>query len=221
MNEPISGALDRLTTKGGRVIVVLRAQARNLMLRILAPARPWMRAAPVREPAEGAAAQPVSGALVKLTNEGRKVILALPGHGRALVQRAAAVQIELRKLSRGRACLPKSSPAFRCRPGHRARLWKARPWPVRCEASSLHRSGDSDFRCSRKDRRRHPQRARWTWVLFRLRNIRLVDEVGSILAQHLPAIGMSGSAFVGPHRARECRPRSAASLVLRRRPSIA
>ena len=33
MNEPISGALDRLTTEGGRVVVVLRAQL-NLMLRV-------------------------------------------------------------------------------------------------------------------------------------------------------------------------------------------
>jgi len=44
--------------------------------------------------------EPISGALVKLTTEGGKAILALPGRGRALVKRVPQpVQIELRKLS--------------------------------------------------------------------------------------------------------------------------
>ena len=100
MSEPISGAFDRLTTGGGRAIMLLQAQARAVWLWAMVLRRRWLlRVTPDRGVAR-ATNEPVSGALVKLTNESRKVILALPGHGRALVQRVPQpVQIELRKLS--------------------------------------------------------------------------------------------------------------------------
>ena len=91
MNEPISGALDRLTAEGGRAVLLLRVQVRTLAIRALAQARRWgaiwsHSGAPAEE-----ATKPVSNALVKLTAEGGKVILALPERGRALVRRVRKV----------------------------------------------------------------------------------------------------------------------------------
>jgi hypothetical protein len=84
MNEPISGALDRLTTEGGRMVVVLRAQAQALIESAWARVRRLMRASPNPDPVIERRNEPISGALVKLTNEGRRAILALPAEGRAL-----------------------------------------------------------------------------------------------------------------------------------------
>ena len=49
MNEPISGALDRLTTEGGRVALLLRARLK--LIRALVQARRLMRASPIPSPA--------------------------------------------------------------------------------------------------------------------------------------------------------------------------
>src|SRR6185312_12185364 len=100
MNEPISGALIRLTTEGGRVIQLLRAQARILMTGTLAQRLRLAHARIGRGRGSAETNKAISGALVKLTAESSKVILALPERGRALVKRVPApVQVELRKLS--------------------------------------------------------------------------------------------------------------------------
>ena len=201
MNEPISGALDRLTAEGGRVAFLLRA----LMTRALVQARRLMRAKPEPDSPGERPDQPVSGALVKLTSEGRKVILALPGQGRALVQRVPQpVQIELRKLS--------SRGAHVCReifagilvvglvaivlgygrlgrgPISLQSLVPTIEAAINGELSDVHVKIDDAILQRAHD---------GPGVLFRLRNIRLVDKDGSILAQApFAAIGMSGSALL-------------------------
>ncbi len=204
MNEPISGALDRLTTGGGKAVVVLRAQAQALLLRTLARLRQWLRVTRDRDAAV-AMNQPGSGVLVRLTSESRKVILALPGHGRALVQRVPQpVQIELRKLS--------SRGAHVCReifagilvvglvaivlgygrlgrgPISLQSLVPTIETAINGELSDVHVKIDDAILQRAAD---------GPGVLFRLRNIRLVDKDGSILAQApFAAIGMSGSALL-------------------------
>ncbi len=239
MNEPISGALVKLTTEGGRAIQVLRAQARALALRALARGRLWVRASPDRRGARGETNEPISGALVKLTTEGGKAILALPERGRALVKRVPQpVQIELKKLSargahvcreifagilvvglvaivlgygrlgRGPVSLPSLVPTIEA--------------AINGELTDLHVKIDDAILQRATD---------GPGVLFRLRNIRLVDKDGAILAQApLAAIGMSGSAllsgrlapgsvdFIGPRLVAllRFRPRPVAQLLARR-----
>src|SRR5688572_19058054 len=100
MNEPMPGALVRLTTEGGRTIQVLRARTRTWALRAWAQGRRWLRARADRSETGGQPSAPLSRALVKLTADSSKVILALPGRGRALVKRVPEpVQVEIKKLS--------------------------------------------------------------------------------------------------------------------------
>ncbi|MGA7455841.1 MAG: hypothetical protein WBW51_00735, partial [Methyloceanibacter sp.] len=201
MNEPISGALDRLTTEGGRVALVLRA----LMLRALVQARRLMRAKPDPDSRSERSDPPVSGALVKLTSEGRKVILALPGHGRALVKRVPQpVQIELRKFStRGaHVCreifagiLVVGLVAIVLGYGRLGRgpislqsLVPTIEASINGELSDVHVKIDDAILQRASD---------GPGVLVRLRNIMLIDKDGSILAQApFAAIGMSGSALL-------------------------
>ena len=204
MNEPISGALVRLTTESGRAILVLHAQARALALRALAQARRWVRAR-ADHGGGGETNEPISGAIVKLTTEGGRAILALPGRGRALVKRVPQpVQIELKKLSahgahvcreifagilvlglvaivlgygrlgRGPVSLPSLVPTIEA--------------AINGELTDLHVKIDDAILQRATD---------GPGVLFRLRNIRLLDKDGAILAQApLAAIGMSGSALL-------------------------
>ena len=168
--------------------------------------RRWLlRVTPDRDGVAGATNEPVSGALVKLTSESRKVILALPGHGRALVKRVPQpVQIELRKLS--------SRGAHVCReifagilvvglvaivlgygrlgrgPISLQSLVPSIEAAINGELSDVHVKIDDAILQRAPD---------GPGVLFRLRNIRLVDKDGSILAQApFAAIGMSGSALL-------------------------
>jgi hypothetical protein len=204
MNEPISGALDRLTTESGRAVLVLRAWGRELTQRTLARFGRWL---PAGHQAAGAdtPAAPLSGALVKFTNDSRKVILALPGQGRALVNRVPEpVQIELRKLSSGGAHLCREIFAGILVVGLVAivlgygRLGRG---PVSLQGLVPTIEGAingelSDVRVKIDDAilQRSPD---GPGVLFRLRNIRLVDKDGSILAQApFAAIGMSGAALL-------------------------
>jgi AsmA-like C-terminal region/Protein of unknown function len=205
MNEPISGAFVRLTTEGGRAILVLHAQARALASRALAQGRLWVRASPDRRGARGETNEPISGAIVKLTTEGGRAILALPGRGRALVKRVPQpVQVELKKLSahgahvcreifagilvlglvaivlgygrlgRGPVSLPSLVPTIEA--------------AINSELTDLHVKIDDAILQRATD---------GPGVLFRLRNIRLLDRDGAILAQApLAAIGMSGSALL-------------------------
>jgi hypothetical protein len=149
--------------------------------------------------------EPLSGTLVKLTTEGGKALLALPERGRALVKRVPPpVQIELKKLSsrgahvcreifagilvvglviivagygrlgRGPISLPSLVPTIEA-----AIDGELSDLHVKIDDAILQRSADGPG------------------VLFRLRNIRLVDKDGAILAQApLAAIGMSGSALL-------------------------
>ncbi|MGZ8415505.1 MAG: YhdP family protein [Methyloceanibacter sp.] len=205
MNEPISGALDRLTTEGGRLVVVLRAQAQALIESAWARVRRLMRASPDPDPVVERRDEPISGALVKLTNEGRKAILALPAQGRALVQRVPEpVQIELRKLSSRGAHVCREIFAGVLVVGLVAivlgygRLGRG-PLSLHSLVPTIEASinGElSDVRVKIDDAilQRAPD---GPGVLFRLRNIRLVDKDGAILAQApFAAIGMSGSALL-------------------------
>ncbi|HEX2447543.1 MAG TPA: AsmA-like C-terminal domain-containing protein [Methyloceanibacter sp.] len=205
MNEPISGTLDRLTTQGGRVLLVLRAQARILIARVAEEARRWTRARRDPDGDSVATNEPIGGALVKLTNEGRKVILALPGQGRALVQRVPEpVQVELRKLSSRSAHVCREIFAGILVVGLVAivlgygRLGRG---PISLhslvptiEAAINGELSDVHVKIDDAILQRAPD---GPGVLFRLRNIRLVDKDGSILAQApFAAIGMSGSALL-------------------------
>ncbi len=205
MNDPISGALVKLTTEGGRIILVFHAQARALALRALAQGRLWVAANLNRRGAGGETNEPISGALVKLTTEGSKALLALPGRGRALVRRVPQpVQIELKKLS--------SHGAHVCREifagilvvglvaivlgyGRLARgpISLASLVPT-IEAAIDNELGDVHVKIDDAILQRAPD---GPGVLFRLRNIRLIDKDGVIMAQApFAAIGMSGSALL-------------------------
>jgi hypothetical protein len=149
--------------------------------------------------------EPLSGTLAKLTAEGGKALLALPERGRALVKRVPPpVQIELKKLSthgahvcreifagilvvglviivagygrlgRGPISLPSLVPTI-----EDAINGELSDLHVKIDDAILQRSSDGPG------------------VLFRLRNIRLVDKNGAIIAQApLAAIGLSGSALL-------------------------
>jgi len=149
--------------------------------------------------------EPLSGTLAKLTAEGGKALLALPERGRALVKRVPPpVQIELKKLStrsahvcreifagilvvglviivagygrlaRGPISLPSLVPTI-----EDAINGELSDLKVQIDDAILQRSPDGPG------------------VLFRLRNIRLIDKNRAILAQApLAAIGMSGSALL-------------------------
>ena len=149
--------------------------------------------------------EPIAGTLIKLTAEGGKAIRALSARGRALVKRVPRpVQIELAKLSSrgahvcreifagvlvvgliaivfgygrlagGPISLPNLVP-----PIEAAINDQLTDLHVKIDDAVLQRSADGPG------------------VLFRLRNIRLIDKDGSIVAQApLAAIGMSGSALL-------------------------
>jgi AsmA-like C-terminal region/Protein of unknown function len=149
--------------------------------------------------------EPLAGALAKLTAESGKAIRALPGRGRALVKSVPPpVQIQLAKLS--------SHSAHVCReifagvlvvgliaivlgygrlangpislPGLVPPIEEA----INDQLSDLHVKID-DAVLQRSDE--------GPGVLFRLRNIRLIDPEGEVVAQApLAAIGMSGSAML-------------------------
>src|SRR5262245_37009681 len=103
MNEPISGTLGRLTTECGKAVRFLHEHAQSLARRVLVQARRLLLARADPSPSEATTA-PIAGALVKLTSESSKVILAIPERGRALVARVPEpVQLELKKLSAGGA----------------------------------------------------------------------------------------------------------------------
>jgi len=149
--------------------------------------------------------EPIAGALAKLTTEGGKVIRALPGRGRDLVKRVPPpVQIQLAKLSSrgahvcreifagilvvglmaivggyGRlASGPISLPSL-VPPIEAAINGQLSGLQVKIDDAVLRRSADGPG------------------VLFRLRNIRLIDENGEIVAQApLAAIGMSGAGLL-------------------------
>ena len=149
--------------------------------------------------------EPIVGALAKLTTEGGKVIRALPGRGRELVKRVPPpVQIQLAKLSSrgahvcreifagilvvglmaivggyGRlASGPISLPSL-VPPIEAAINGQLSGLQVKIDDAVLRRSADGPG------------------VLFRLRNIRLIDEDGEIVAQApLAAIGMSGAGLL-------------------------
>jgi len=148
--------------------------------------------------------EPVAGALVKIS-EGSRALLTLPAKGRALVKLVPqSVQLELRKLSsrgahvcreifagilvvgliaivggygrlgRGPISLPSLVPII-----EQAINEQLSDLHVKIDDAILQRSPDGPG------------------VLFRLRNIRLIDSDGSIMAQApLAAIGMSGAALL-------------------------
>jgi hypothetical protein len=204
MNEPISGALGKLTAKGGELLRFLREQAQSLADQILARARSVLKARADPNPSPETT-PPIAGALVKLTSESRKVILALPGRGRALVARVPEpVQLELKKLSAGGAhvcreifagILVVGMVVIVLGYGRLARgpislqsLVPAIEAAINGQLTDLHVKIDDAILQRAAD---------GPGVLFRLRNIKLIDKDGSIVAQApLAAIGMSGSALL-------------------------
>ncbi|HXG78343.1 MAG TPA: AsmA-like C-terminal domain-containing protein [Methyloceanibacter sp.] len=204
MNEPISGALLKLAGEVGKIKTFLRDWFQVAAPAFLRQARRLPVLKPFLKVPQGGAA-PISGALVKITSEGGKAILALPGRGRALVQRVPEpVQIELRKLSARSAHLCREIfagvlvvglVAIVLGYGRLARgpislqgLVPAIEAAINGELSDLHVKIDDAILQRAPD---------GPGVLFRLRNIRLIDKDGSILAQApLAAIGMSGSALL-------------------------
>jgi hypothetical protein len=174
-----------------------------------------------REAGFGAASEPVAGALVKIS-EGSRALMTLPARGRALVKLVPEpVQLELRRISTGGAHV--------CREifagilvvgliaivgvyGRLARGPISLPSlvpmiedAINGELSGLHIKIDDAFL------QRSPE---GPGVLFRLRNIRLIDTDGSIVAQApLAAIGMSGPAL-RPHSTRQRRLHRTAAGVL-------
>src|SRR4029453_11394729 len=143
--------------------------------------------------------------LVKLTAESSKVILALPERSRALVKRVPEpVQLELRKLSSRGAHVTREIFAGILVVGlvaivlgygrlSRGPISLAGLVPSIEEAINRELAGVS-VKIDDAILTRAPD---GPGVLFRLRNIRLVDANGAILAQApLAAIGMSGSALL-------------------------
>jgi hypothetical protein len=149
--------------------------------------------------------EPIAGALAKLTAGSGKALRALPGQGRELVKRVPPpVQIQLAKLSTRSAHLfreifagilvvgliaivfgygrlakgPVSLPNF-VEPIETAINDQLTDLHVKIDDAVLQRSDDGPG------------------VLFRLRDIRLIDKDGEVVAQApLAAIGMSGSALL-------------------------
>ncbi len=142
---------------------------------------------------------------MKLTTEGSKVILALPGRGRALVKRVPQpVQLELKKLSArgahvcreifagilvvGMVAIVLGYGRLGRGPISLTSLVPTIEAAINGELTDLHVEIDDAILQRASD---------GPGVLFRLRNIRLVDKDGAILAQSpLAAIGMSGSALL-------------------------
>ena len=150
------------------------------------------------------ASEPIAGALVRLS-EGSRALLTLPAKGRALVQRVPEpVQLEFRKLS--------SRGAYVCREifagilvvgliaivGGYGRLSRG-PISLPSLVPSIEQAINgqlSDLRVKVDDAILQ-RAADGPGVLFRLRNIRLIDTDGSVVAQApLAAIGMSGAALL-------------------------
>lgn len=211
MNEPMPGALARLTTESGRAIQLLQTQMKSLALRAKAvalrarvEARRWIRARADLE--QGVQpSTPISGALVKLTTEGSRVILALPGRGRALVKSVPEpVQVEIKKLSTHGAHLCREIfagvlvvglVAIVLGYGRLARGPISLAGLVPTIESAI--NGELTDLQVKIDDAVLQRDAGGPGVLFRLRNIRLIDKDGAIVAQApLAAIGMSGSALL-------------------------
>jgi AsmA-like C-terminal region/Protein of unknown function len=187
------------------VIQLLRMQARILTTGSLAQRLRGGQAPVDASRAREGPNKPISGALVKLTTEGGKVILALPERGRALVKRVPEpVQIELKKLSVrsahvcreifagilvvGLVAIVLGYGRLGRGPISLASLVPTIEAAINGELSDLHVKIDDAIL------QRSPD---GPGVLFRLRNIRLLDKDGAILAQApLAAIGMSGSALL-------------------------
>ena len=152
----------------------------------------------------GVSSEPVAGALVKIS-EGSRALMTLPARGRALVKLVPEpVQLELRKISTGSAhvcreifagILVVGLIAIVGGYGRLARGPISLPSlvpmienAINGELSDLHVKIDDAIL------QRSPE---GPGVLFRLRNIRLIDTDGSIVAQApLAAIGMSGAALL-------------------------
>lgn len=151
-----------------------------------------------------ATSEPVAGALVKIS-EGGRALMTLPAKGRELVKLVPEpVQLELRKISTGGAHVCREIFAgilvvgliaivggygrLAQGPISMPSLVPMIEGAINGELSDLHVKIDDAIL------QRSPE---GPGVLFRLRNIRLIDSDGSIVAQApLAAIGMSGSALL-------------------------
>jgi hypothetical protein len=156
------------------------------------------------EGAQAASSEPMAGAIVKIS-EGGRALMTLPAKGRELVKLVPQpVQLELRKLSTGGAHVCREIFAgilvvgliaivggygrLAQGPLSLPSLVPAIEDAINGELSDLHVKIDDAILQRAPD---------GPGVLFRLRNIRLVDSTGSVVAQApLAAIGMSGAALL-------------------------
>ena len=156
------------------------------------------------EASSAASSEPVAGALVKIS-EGGRALMTLPAKGRELVKLVPEpVQLELRKISTGGAHVCREIFAgilvvgmiaivggygrLAQGPISMPSLVPMIEEAINGELSDLHVKIDDAIL---------QRSAEGPGVLFRLRNIRLIDTDGSIVAQApLAAIGMSGAALL-------------------------
>ncbi|MGZ5850916.1 MAG: hypothetical protein ACXWJN_10095, partial [Methyloceanibacter sp.] len=151
MNEPIAGALDKLT-EGGKALLTLPARGRALIRRV---------------------PQPIQLEFKKFSSRGAHLCREI--FAGILVVGLIAIVGGYGRLSRGPISLPGLVPTIE--------------QAINGELSDLHVKIDDAFL------QRSPE---GPGVLFRLRNIRLIDANGSIVAQApLAAIGLSGAALLG------------------------
>jgi hypothetical protein len=151
MDEPITGALAKLTTEGGKAIRALPRQGRELVKRV---------------------PPPVQIHLAKLSSHGAHVCREI--FAGVLVVGLIAIVLGYGRLARGPISLPNLVPPIEA--AINAQLTDLH---VKIDDAVLQRSDDGPG------------------VVFRLRNIRLIDKDGEIVAQApLAAIGMSGSALL-------------------------
>ena len=151
MDEPITGALAKLTTEGGKAIRALPRRGRELVKRV---------------------PPPVQIHLAKLSSHGAHVCREI--FAGVLVVGLIAIVLGYGRLARGPISLPSLVPPIEA--AINAQLTDLH---VKIDDAVLQRSDDGPG------------------VVFRLRNIRLIDKDGEIVAQApLAAIGMSGSALL-------------------------
>ena len=156
------------------------------------------------EASSAASRQPVAGAFVKIS-EGGRALMTLPAKGRELVKLVPEpVQLELRKISTGGAhvcreifagILVVGMIAIVGGYGRLAQGPISMPSLVPMIESAI--NGELSDLHVKIDDAILQRSAEGPGVLFRLRNIRLIDSDGSIVAQApLAAIGMSGAALL-------------------------
>ena len=173
MNEPIAGALVKLTTESGKALLTLSARGKALVQSVPEPVQIELKKLSARGKAlVQRVPEPVQLELKKLSARGAQVCREI--FAGILVVGMIAIVLGYGRLARGPLSLPTLVPTIET--AINDQLTDMR---VKIDDAVLQRSAEGPG------------------ILFRLRNIRLIDKDGSIVAQApLAAIGMSGSALL-------------------------